>query len=283
MDTTINYQKDYYAILGVSENASVDEIKKAYRQLAKQYHPDRQKNNQQAEEKFKEIVEAYEVLKDPEKRREYDQLRKWGGFTGFHYNDQGDFTFGSSADLFGGIDLSFGQSSGSDWLADLLNNLFSRRSVFRGSSSRVSTGDLRTQVTIPLELAARGGRIYLQIGEHKVALRIPAGIEEGEQLRLRGLGIIDPVTGQRGDCYVEIHLAPHHFFQRQGLDIYCTVVLTAQQAARGTRIKVKTIYGQKVILNIPPGTQEGAVFKLKGLGIRRGSEVGDQLVKIKIS
>jgi len=268
--------KDYYQILGVSENADLEEIKRAYRRLAKEYHPDSHPGDKAAEEKFKEIAEAYEVLSDPKRREQYDQMRKFGAFAGGGRFDPGDFNL---EDLFG---FNF------DWedrrgfiFDDIFDKFFGRKSRFTSRGA-----DLHTEVEIPFELAIHGGKrtfTIIQNGKRRTfTVNIPPGIEDGSKIRLKGQGAQGLNGGPPGDLLVTVKVAKHPFFERKGADIYCEVPINVVQAILGTKIRVKTVDGRKVELMIPPGTQSGTTFRLKGLGVKTERGQGDQYVKVRV-
>src|SRR2546428_235311 len=234
-------QRDYYQILGVSEAATTDEIKKAFRRLAKQYHPDRNPKNPQAAERFKEINEAHDVLSDAEKRKKYDQLRRYGAFAGA---GRGGFGGGGGGGSAPGPDVDFDLSDlGSVGGAGgpLLSVFWARRS--RG----------------PLPG------------------RAPAGTEDGTRLRLKGQG-----AKGRGDVVVVIQVEPDRFFRREGLDVIGVVPINLAQALLGSKIKVRTLDGKRVVLKVPPGTQHGQKFRIPGQGIERNGRRGDQYVEIHV-
>ncbi len=288
-------KKNYYKILGVSENAGEEEIKQAYRRLAKEYHPDRRGGDKAAEERFKEISEAYSVLSDPQRRQEYDMLRK-NPFMG-----QGGFSFGGQRP--GGYRVHF-QNSGFDHLGDLLGNLFGFDGRSRGrkmedvfnsrfdledlfgpTHTHVGRGsDVETRITIPFELAANGGETVITTGAgRKVKIKIPPGIENGKRIRIRGHGAPAPGGGPPGDLYVRITVAPHPEFERKGKDIYSNAYINIAQAILGTEIEVRTIDGKKIKLKIPPGTSGGKVFRLPGMGVPGDTGRGDHYVRIHIT
>jgi DnaJ-class molecular chaperone len=285
----MNLNKDYYKILGVSENASDEEIKKAYRRLAKEYHPDSRPGDKQAEERFKEIAEAYDVLSDPEKRKKYDQLRKFGagGFPpggdagGFPFGDFGNirFEWGSPGEFtFGGGDFDLG---------DIFSRFFGGATHARTRTRTVRGQDIHAELVIPFEVAATGGKQTFSIsygGRRKTfSVRIKPGIEEGEKIRLRGQGSPGIGGGPPGDLILTVHIAPHPVFKREGLDIISKVKLNLAQALLGTKILVDTVQGKKVQLRIPPGSQNGQRFRLKGMGIRtEDGRVGDHYVEIEV-
>lgn len=279
--------KDYYEILGVNEDASTEDIKKAYRRLAKEYHPDSHPGDKAAEERFKEVAEAYEVLSDPKKRKQYDEMRKYGAFVGgegfdIHFGDFDGFKFhwddrtkrGFTFDDFGGFE-------------DLFSRIFRQREGFRREDFSPNRGqDLYAEIEIPFEVAISGGKrnITVSHGNNRrtLAVNIPPGIEDGSQIRLRGQGAPGSQGTPPGDLIITIRVAKHPFFDRKGADIYCEVSIDVVQAILGTKIRVKTISGKKVELKVPPGTQSGTTFRLKGLGVKTKDTRGDQFVKITV-
>ncbi len=281
--------KDYYKILGVSENASEAEIKKAYRRLAKLYHPDQHPGDKAAEEKFKDIAEAYDVLSNKEKRAKYDQLRKYGGDI-----PHGGFDFGNMGG--GNIHFDFGGPGGTTFtdgtpfdLDELFSQLFGGggRDIFTRTRRRTARGqDVQVQLEVPFEVAITGGPYQFTValdGQQKtLSVNIPPGVEDGTQLRVPGQGIPGP-SGKPGDMIVQVRVGKHRFFERKGNDIYCEVPIDVTQAMLGTKIRVKTVRGKKVELKIPPGTQCGQVFRLRGMGIQTpDGKKGDQYVKINV-
>ena len=279
--------KDYYKILGVGEDASQEEIKKAYRKLAKQYHPDSHPGDKQAEERFKEIAEAYAILSDPEKRRKYDELRKFGGrmggpgFEGFNVGDFGNirFEWGSPEEFsFGGSHFGLG---------DIFSQFFGGGSRTKTYTRTAKGQDIHAELVIPFEVAALGGKQTFTVqygGKRKTfAVNIKPGIEDGEKIRLRGQGAPGYGGGPAGDLILTVHVAPHPLFKREGLDIVSKVKLNLAQALLGTKVQVQTVQGKRVKLRIPPGTQNGQRFRLKGMGIRTpGGRVGDHYVEVEV-
>ena len=292
--------KDYYKILGVNKNASQDEIKKAFRRLARKYHPDANPNDSKAEEKFKEIGEAYEVLKDSQKRSRYDQLgANWkqyshagagrpgeGGRTytynfggrGFNFEDLGsgfsDFFetfFGrGSDDRFSGFDPGFGTQ------------------FDRGTRTNMQKGqDMQSELSITLREAYSGTQRSLKLQREgktrTVNVKIPEGIKDGGKIRVAGEGAKSPAGGPAGDLYLVINIAPHNFFTRKGDDLYCEVPVTIKEAFYGAKIDIPTFSG-KIMVKVPPKTQGGKTLRLKGKGIPklRSSEFGDLYAKIKL-
>ncbi|WP_339782655.1 DnaJ C-terminal domain-containing protein [uncultured Marinobacter sp.] len=286
--------KDYYAVLGVSESASPEEIKKSYRKLARKYHPDVSKEDN-ADEKFKDLGEAYEVLKDPEKRAEYDQLRKYGaqsdgsfqpppgwqsqsGFGGGGYTEADSRQFSDFFEqMFGGgqgpgrgAGGGFRQSvrmRGEDVLARL--PLFLEE-VFNGTEK---------QVSFAVHEADDHGRIVAR--QKTLKVKIPAGMREGQHLRLKGQGSPGIGGGDPGDLLIEVELAPHPLFSVEGRDVVVTVPVTPWEAALGATITVPTV-GSKVNVKVPKGTSSGRKLRLKGKGLP-GKHPGDQMVILQIA
>jgi molecular chaperone DnaJ len=359
--------KDYYKILGVDEKAGGAELKNAYRRLAKQYHPDANPGDKQAEERFKEISEAYEVLNDPKKRQQYDQMRKYGfsgqGFGGQGFSGQG---FDFSHIDFQNIDFSQfqgfnqrrksgGSTGGYDFLGGL-GNIFSQFFDLGEKTRRRNYGptkgdDIRVELTIPFDLAVSGGKTSFSVekdkvcpvcegggakpgsrvqvcpdcqgrgtvtigqggfgvsrpcpkcygrgqiiqnpcdrcggtgvaqGKRKYTVKIPAGIDNGGHIRLKGEGQSGTENAPAGDMIVTIRIRSHRFFSRKGNDVTCQIKLSLQQAVKGAKVNVKTPSGKKVRLNVPPGTQDGTSLRLPGMGISGNGGCGDQYVKVKV-
>lgn len=332
--------KDYYHVLGVSPSANSAEIKKAYRRLAKQYHPDARPGDASTAERFKEINEAYSVLSDAEKRKQYDLMRKFGplgsagarrGPTGARvgtaFEEQG-FDFGG----FGG-------------LGDLFTSIFGR-----GRKTEVEPIEL--VVDIPFRVAALGGKVPVTVqvteacptcggtgaapgasvttctecngrgeisfgqggfavkrpcpvcrGRGKVAsqpcptcrgqteisinkrlmITVPPGTDHAQRIRLKGQGQRHPAGGAPGDLVVTFQVEPDRFFRRDGLDVTCTVPINLAQAVLGTKLRVRTLDGRRVVLKIPPGTGPGRTFRIRGQGIEKNQHRGDQLVEIALT
>lgn len=283
-------RKDYYRILGVSEDADAAKIKKAYRDLAKKYHPDRRGGDQHAELKFKEISEAYSILNNPQKRKEYDMMRKNPFSRGGNFDGQN----------FGPGSFRFESGGGFEGFSDIFENLFSGGAGKRGSffnrgddfqdvftqrKTRPSRGrDIESNVTIGFELAAKGGETFLVTRDgKKVKLKVPAGTENGKRIKMSGYGQKSPAGGMSGDLIVTIHVAAHPEFERKGNDIYSIAEINMAQAVLGCEIYVNTVHGKKVKLKIPPGTSSGKTFRLAGMGINSQSGKGAHNVKIRIT
>jgi len=274
--------EDYYKILGVSRQATPEEIKKAYRRLAIQYHPDKNKDNKAAEEKFKRINEAYAVLSDPEKRKNYDMF----GHAGFQQQysqedifrnfDIGDmfkeFGFGNE-DIFSRI-FSGGRGSrrrygGSynnmeDLFGGFGQNAYNRQASAKGQ-------DIAYELHIPLAESVFGGERLVAFntpdGVSKISVKIPAGVETGKKLRLAGKGQASPVGGPPGDLYVTIIVDPHPDFRREGDNLVHDVKILPSEAMLGTTIQVNTLDGKTLNLKVPPGTQSHTRLRVKNHGV----------------
>ncbi len=275
--------KDYYKILGVSENASDQEIKKAYRELAKKYHPDRHKGDAKAEERFKEISEAYGVLNNPQKRARYDQMRKYGAFGG-GFGESGSYQNVNFEDL--GSMFSGGfrgkRSAGFGGLGDIFSDMFGGRGGGFSPQSQKG-GDISAELTIAFDVAISGGKQTIRVNSKRLSVNIPAGVEDGKKIRLRGQGQPGMAGGPAGDLIVTIHVAPHPVFRRQGADIYSTISINMVQAALGDKVRVLTYNKGSVDIRIPPGTPSGKKLKLKGLGINVNNVQGDHYIEIHVT
>lgn len=353
--------KDYYEILGVNENTSAEDIKKAYRELAKKYHPDANRGNKDAENRFKEISEAYNVISDPEKRKKYDQMRKFGGlggdfdFNSFDLNDLGKFWQGSKTNRKrgGGFSIEDLFGSGGFGLGDIFGDIFDRGGNMRREKwgGKQNGESLHSELTIPFELSINGGRQVINItreekcgacngtgarrgtkpktcptcngvgtismsqgffsvnrpcpncygrghiikdicrvcngaGEtrvsKKLAITIPAGIEDGAKLKLSGQGKTGIKGGATGDIIVTIRVKQHKFFKRNGNDISCQIPIDIIKAIKGTKIRLKTVYGKMIEVKIPPGTTDNKTFKLKNMGVISKKRTGDLYIIVKI-
>jgi len=270
---------DYYATLGVDRKASADDIKKAYRQLALKYHPDRNKDKPEVEEKFKSLSEAYAVLSDEKKRREYDRYGAEGFSQKFSQEDVfRDFDFASVFHQFGGGFSGNNPFSGMD-------DYFTRR----GGGFRPPRGrDLTQDLSISFEEAALGAKrvvaINRQGNREEISFRIPPGIENGKSIRLSGKGIPSPVQGgQQGDLKLKIHIQPHPIFKRDGKNIVMEKEISMIEALLGTSVAIPTLYGE-IMMKIPAGTQSHARLRLKDKGIPKAeaNTYGDQFVQINV-
>jgi curved DNA-binding protein len=278
--------KDYYNILGVSKNASDEELKRAYRKLAMKYHPDKNPNKKEAEERFKEINEAYAVLSDKEKRRQYDTF----GADGFRQRfTQEDIFRGFDFDeilsgLFGGKgkrEFRFRGRSGFDF-----GDIFGGQYGYQDMGRMPQKGeDILYELTISLEEAASGGekRIsYRKNGKvEDVSVKIPRGMPSGKKLRLAGKGMEGKNGGPPGDLYLQIAIKEHPLFSREGDDLIVEKEIAFSEAVLGTTIEVPTLEGLKKV-KVPPGTQSHTKMRLKGLGIPHFQKEGkgDEYVKL---
>jgi len=249
------YEKDYYAVLGVDKKADGATIKKKYRQLARELHPDKTKGDKKLEDRFKEVSEAYDILSDDKKRAEYDQAReafKSGAFRQGTNQYGGDFS-----DLFSGGDI------------------FSQ--IFGGRRGPRKGADLQSSVTISFRDAVFGRQIDISKG---LTVRIPAGISDGGKVRVKGRG--EPGEAGPGDLYVIVSVVPHPIFSRKGENIHVTVPVSFTEAALGADIPVPTLEGDEVRVRIAPGTQNGKTFRVKGRGVKKGVNSGDLMVTIEV-
>ena len=355
--------KDYYKILGVSESATASEIKKAYRKLAKKYHPDTNPGDRQAAEKFKEVNEANEILSDPKKRKQYDDMRRFAGagFSGFRGGGAGQQgfdindilrQFGGGATFTTGGPGGMGGSTVFGGLGDIFSTMFDRGGRFRQQRYGPQKGpDLYAEVEVPFETAAKGGTAVITVSKNencprcggtgaepgsdvsqcpqcggsgmvsqaqggfavsrpcprcygrgqiisqpctncagagqvqrarRLSVKIPKGTEDGGKIRLRGQGEAGTAGGPPGDLIIAVNVRGHRFFTRSGAHIYCDVKINLKQAVLGTKIKVRTMDGKHAVLKIPPGTQPGTTFKLKGLGMKKDGVQGDQFVTVNV-
>lgn len=250
-------KRDYYEVLGVNKGASDDEIKKAFRKLAVKYHPDKNPGDKTAEEKFKEINEAYSVLSDKTKRSRYDQF----GHAGVG-GDGGGNPFGGGFGGFGGNGQSFNFDFGGGGFEDIINAMFGGGGFRAARRGR----DFRTSITIDFEDAIFGSTKTISIEGEQIKLKIPAGIYDGQSIRLAGKGGEAPsADGQRGDLYVEVRVRAHKTLTREGDLILSEVTIPMTDAVLGTEVEVETVDG-KITMKVPAGTQPGTNFKLSGHG-----------------
>ncbi len=338
--------KDFYQVLGVPDSAGQDDIKKAYRRLAKQYHPDANPNNASAAERFKEISEAHGTLSDPEKRKQYDHMRRLGAFDGMPRRQRAGARQGAGMGT-GDADESgfdFGDFGG---LGDIFSSIFGR-----GRRDEPRTEMLEAVVEVPFRVAMLGGKLPVTLPvtetcatcagsggapgatwstcpecggrgtisfgqggfavnrpcpqcrgrgripsqrcptcqgagevrtERKVMITVPPATDNGTRVRLRGQGQSARAGSPPGDLLITFQVQPDRFFHREGLDIVCEVPINLAQAALGTRLRVRTLDGKKVMLRIPPGTQPGRKFRIKGQGLEKNGRRGDQLVGVQVT
>jgi DnaJ-class molecular chaperone len=269
-----------YQVLGVKPDASADDIRKAYRKLAKQFHPDLNPGKAEAEERFKSISAAYDLLSDPEKRARYDrgEIDESGaerpprgyyrsqaeGAQGWKYQPEGETDLGDLEDLF----AAFGSAG--------------RRRRGTGEGFRARGADRHFTLTIDLVIGAVGGKQRLSLAPDEwLDVTIPPGIEDGQVLRLRGKGGPGIGGGQAGDALIEVHVAPHPLFRRDGDNILLELPVSLAEAVLGARVTVPTVTGP-VTMTIPKGSDTGAQLRLRGKGIQRKNSPGDQYVTLKV-
>ncbi|WP_017662778.1 DnaJ C-terminal domain-containing protein [Baaleninema simplex] len=297
--------KDYYAILGVDKTASSDEIKRAFRRLARKYHPDMNPGDRQAEAKFKEVSEAYEVLSDAETRRKYDQ---YGQYWKQAANGGSAWGGRSPAGAPNGFDFDFSQYADFDeFIESLLSGMGGGRTRTRWSyqsspggrtssgfgsgfedfsrySSRQPGTSLDREATLSLSFseAFHGVQKRLNIGSEVISVRIPPGAKSGSRVRVKGKGKKDGF-GRQGDLYLNIELQPHRFFSFEGDNLVCEVPISPDEAVLGAKIDVPTPDGS-VTVSVPPGVRSGQMLRLRGKGWRlpKTGDRSDQLVKVEI-
>jgi molecular chaperone DnaJ len=273
------FDKDFYAVLGVSKDVSEAELKKVYRKLARQYHPDSNPGDAKAEAKFKEISEAHSVLSDPEMRREYDQIRAMG--SGARFTAGGGGQAGGFEDVFGGM---FGQRGGSYQNAsfeDLLGGMFGGQAGFRGPTPG---RDITAATTLDFVTAIRGETIKLQAaGGNPITVKIPAGVSDGQKIKLKGKGEPSPNGGPPGDLVLTVTVRKHPVFERDGLNLRVRVPVTFTEAALGATIEVPTLGGDPVKLKVAPGTPSGRILRVKGRGVTSSKGTGDLLAEVEVA
>ncbi len=263
------YEKDFYKVLGVDKKAGADEIKKKYRTLARELHPDKNKGDAAKEEKFKGISEAYEILSDAKKRAEYDEARSLYERGGFRAPTGGGQQGGDFNDIFGGGNPQ-----------DIFANLFGggRRGPRKGQ-------DLQTEATITFRESIVGTHLDLRLATDRgaaqnITARVPAGVNDGAKIRVKGKG----AAGEAGpgDLFIMLHVKPHPIFARKGENLTLTLPVTFTEAALGADIKVPTMSGEDVTVRIAPGTSNGRTLRVKGRGITKGATTGDLLVTVDV-
>ncbi|MEY4986038.1 MAG: hypothetical protein RLZZ359_924 [Actinomycetota bacterium] len=266
------FEKDFYKVLGVAKDVSDAELKKVYRKLSRQYHPDTNPGDAKAEAKFKEISEAYSVLSDKEQRAEYDQMRAMGsgarftGGQGFPGGFPGGSNFGG-----GGFD-------------DVFSNLFGGGG-FGGPRGPMRGQDMTTSTTIDFIDGVKGTTIKLQLrnGAEPTSIKIPAGVNDGQKIKIAGKGQLSPNGGPAGDLIITVTVKPHPVFTRDGNNIRVSVPVTFAEATLGATIQVPTLGGDPVKLKVAPGTPNGRVLRVKGRGVVTAKGEGDLLATVEIA
>ncbi|MEM6846002.1 MAG: J domain-containing protein [Bacteroidota bacterium] len=277
--------KDYYKVLGVSKTATQEEIKKKYRKLAVKYHPDKNKGDKAKEEKFKAITEAYEVLKDPEKRKQYDEL----GENWKYYQQQGaNGGYGgrgrTTTQFDGDFSDLFGDGGG---FSDFFESFFGRGSgSAQGRTSAAFKGaDIQANVTISLEDAYEGGTRLINLNGTRLRMKLKPGIEDGQTLKIKGKGQPSIQGGPAGDLYLTVDIAKHPQFERKGNDLYVTQSVDMYTATLGGKVGIKTLKGTTINVTIPKGTDSGKALRLKGLGMpnyQNSNQTGNLFVQVKV-
>ena len=278
--------KDYFQVLGVDRSADADAIKKAFRKLARQYHPDVNPGDANAEARFKEVSEAYEVLSDPDKRRRYEQF-------GQYWNQAGGMGGGAP-----GMDVDFGRYGNFD---DFINDLLGRFGGPGGGSGFPGGGfagggfprgaqagrppvnlDAEASVNVTFSEAFRGGERTLSVNNERVQVRIPAGVKNGSRLRLKGKGNVQPGTGRRGDLYLNLQVKDHPVWQLEGDQLRADLPVSLDELALGGMVTVMTPDGEAQV-TIPAGTAPGRSLRLKGKGWPSRSGRGDLLLTLTLA
>jgi len=306
---------DYYQTLEVEKNATADEIQKSYRKLARKYHPDLNQGDTRAKEKFQKLQEAFDVLSDPEKRKQYDQFGpafeqmkaggfNWGGMQGNPFGGTGGFQWGNMGGGQGGPSTGHAEFN----LNDILGGLFGdgassygeRVPPFGGATGAgarrrqrrpagpIKGSDLHHEITVPFRTAILGGQCEISVqrpgtGQERVTIKIPVGIDDGKKIRLRGQG--NPPTmpdGKPGDLILTVKVVPHTHFKRQGDQLYVTVAVTLQEAVQGAKIEIPSPHGM-VSVSVPPGSTSGTKLRLKGCGIQKSSGATDLFAELVVA
>jgi molecular chaperone DnaJ len=267
------YEKDLYLILGVKKSDDATAVKKQYRKLARELHPDKTKGDKKLEDRFKEVSEAYEVLSDDKKRAEYDEMRT--AFTsgriprgGPQNAGPGGFQGGDFADMFG---------SGNP------QDIFS--TLFGGGRAPRKGGDISTQTSISFRDSVFGTELNLKLAPQgsapsTITTRVPAGINDGAKIKLKGRG--SPGQAGPGDLYVQINVIPHPIFSRKGENLHMVLPVTFTEAALGADIAVPTLDGDEVTVRLAPGTPNGRTLRVKGRGIKKGHATGDLMISVEV-
>jgi molecular chaperone DnaJ len=261
------YEKDYYQILGVTKSADATAIKKQYRKLARELHPDKTKGDKKLEDRFKAVSEAYDILSDDKKRREYDDAREAYKSGRINPNMQGgqSFNSGDFTDMFGPG-------------ADIFSTLF-------GGARQRHGADLQTEASILFKDSIYGTELNLRLQPQgsaamNITTRVPAGIKDGAKIKIKGRGA--PGAAGPGDLYVTVHVTPHPIFSRKDENIHLSLPVTFAEAALGADIKVPTLEGDEVTVRIAPGTPSGRTLRVKGRGVKKGSTTGDLMITIDV-
>ncbi|MDM4762283.1 J domain-containing protein [Galbitalea sp. SE-J8] len=291
------FDKDFYQVLGVAKDVSAADLKKAYRKLARQYHPDSNPGDAAAEARFKEISEANSVLSDPEQRREYDQVRAMGSGARFTAGGQPG-AGGGFEDIFSGLfnqggggRTTFRTSQGGGDYDDILGGMFGGGRFgqpsggFRGAGGPTPGADVAASITLDFDQAITGDTVQLSVGHRAkpLTVRIPEGVASGQKIRLRGKGEPSPDGGAPGDLVLDVTVRPHPVFERDGLNLRVDVPVTFVEATLGATIEVPTLTGDVVKLKVAAGTPSGRVLRVKGRGVSTSKGTGDLLATVVIA
>ena len=282
-------EKDFYQILGVAKDASDADIKKTYRKLARKYHPDSNPGDAAAEAKFKEISEAYAVLSDKEQRAEYDQIRAMGaGGARFTAGGGGGQGF---EDIFGGMfgggrggqyHFQQGGSAGGQNFEDIFS-MFGGGGAGYGAPRGPQPGrDIQASTTLDFETAVNGKTVTLQAPSGQVKVKIPAGVADGQKIKVRGKGEPSPNGGPAGDIILTVSVRKHPVFEREGQNLRLKLPVTFSEAALGATVEVPTLGGPTVKLKVQPGTPSGRVLRVKGRGVKSAKGTGDLLAEVQV-
>jgi len=261
------YEKDYYQILGVAKSADGAAIKKQYRKLARELHPDKTKGDKKLEDRFKAVSEAYDILSDDKKRREYDDAREAYKSGRINPNMQGGqgFNGGDFTDMFGPG-------------GDIFSTLF-------GGARQRHGADLQTETAILFKDSIYGTELNLRLQPQgsaamNITTRVPAGIKDGAKIKIKGRGA--PGAAGPGDLYVTVHVTPHPIFSRKDENIHLSLPVTFAEAVLGADVKVPTLEGDEVTVRIAPGTPSGRTLRVKGRGVKKGTHTGDLMITIDV-
>ncbi len=274
------FDKDFYAVLGVSKDVSEADLKKTYRKLARQYHPDSNPGDAKAEAKFKEISEAHSVLSDPELRREYDQIRAMGSGARFTSGGQA----GGFEDVFGGMFGGSQRTYQGTSFEDLLGGMFNSGGTQGFRTGPTRGRDVTASTTLDFVTAIRGETIKLQpAGGAPINVKIPAGVSDGQKIKLKGKGEPSMDGGPAGDLVLTVAVRKHPVFERDGLNLRVEVPVTFAEAALGATIEVPTLGGEPVKLRVAPGTPTGRILRVKGRGVTSAKGSGDLLAEVTVA
>jgi molecular chaperone DnaJ len=266
------FDKDFYKVLGVSKGVSDAELKKTYRKLSRKFHPDTNPGDEKAEAKFKEISEAYSVLSDSKERAEYDQMRAMGPGPRFNPGAGGGQGFP------GGFQA--GANMGGAGFEDVFANLFGGGGFNRGPQKGA---DLSMSSTLDFIDGVKGTQLKVRLGSGETTIKIPAGVMDGQKIKIAGKGQQSPNGGPAGDLIISVSIKPHPVFSREGNNLRLTVPVTFSEAVLGATIQVPTLGGEPVKLKVAPGTPNGRVLRVKGRGVVTAKAEGDLLATVEIA